>query len=595
MEPGADRYPYLSLKGVTKHFGGVHALKDIDLDIRAGEVLALVGDNGAGKSTLIKIISGAYKADQGEVFVEGRKVRIETPADAKRLHIETIYQDLALMDDLDLAPNIFIGREIVRGGIGRVIRFLNNAKMAEETVGVLRRLNIEVPDIRRKVFNLSGGQRQAVAISRAIYFNAKLIIMDEPTAALGVEETRKVYALIRELRQNGIAVIIISHNINEVFDIADRFVVLKTGMLVGVRRKEETSLDEILRMIIGGRAALAATPAEAVEKPPSPAADKAAAVRTRRLRSSAQAIQKAAAFLSLVLMIGFFSIGSPYFMSFDNLMTVILQTSVIGILAIGVTFVIVAAGIDLSLGAVLALSGMVIAKSASGGLPVWLAVVCGVAVGTALGIANGVLVARLALPPFIATLGTMMVARGLTLVISEARPVYFLQVPTFKLISQGSLFSAVPYPIIYLVVLALVASFVLRRLAIGRYIYSLGSNEAAVRLSGVNVDWVKIFTYGVCGLLAGVAGVVLTARLNSAQPAAGMSYELDAIAAAVIGGTSLSGGEGTILGTMIGALIMGVLKNGLNLMNVSQFWQQVAMGIVVIGAVYMDIVRRRRA
>jgi ribose transport system permease protein len=282
-------------------------------------------------------------------------------------------------------------------------------------------------------------------------------------------------------------------------------------------------------------------------------------------------------------------------MSFDNLMTVILQTSVIGILAIGVTFVIVAAGIDLSLGAVLALSGMVIAKSASGGLPVWLAVVCGVAVGTALGIANGVLVARLALPPFIATLGTMMVARGLTLVISEARPVYFLQVPTFKLISQGSLFSAVPYPIIYLVALALVASFVLRRLAIGRYIYSLGSNEAAVRLSGVNVDWVKIFTYGVCGLLAGVAGVVLTARLNSAQPAAGMSYELDAIAAAVIGGTSLSGGEGTILGTMIGALIMGVLKNGLNLMNVSQFWQQVAMGIVVIGAVYMDIVRRRRA
>jgi ribose transport system permease protein len=594
MEPGADGHPYLSLRGITKHFGGVHALKDIDLDIRAGEVLALVGDNGAGKSTLIKIISGAYKADQGEIFVEGRKVRIETPADAKRLHIETIYQDLALMDDLDLAPNIFIGREILRGGFGRVIRFLNNTKMAEETVGALRRLNIEVPDIKRKVFNLSGGQRQAVAISRAIYFNAKLIVMDEPTAALGVEETRKVYALIRELRQNGIAVIIISHNINEVFDVADRFVVLKTGMLVGVRRKEETSLDEILRMIIGGRAAVSAAGGEA-EAPRAAAADRAEAARNTRMRSSAQAIQKAAAFLSLVLMIGFFSIGSPYFMSFDNLMTVILQTSVIGILAIGVTFVIVAAGIDLSLGAVLALSGMVIAKSAAGGLPVWLAVICGVAVGTALGVANGVLVAKLTLPPFIATLGTMMVARGLTLVISEARPVYFLKVPSFKLISQGSLFGAVPYPIIYLLVLALAASFVLRRLAVGRYIYGLGSNEAAVRLSGVSVDKVKIFTYAVCGLLSGIAGVVLTARLNSAQPAAGGSYELDAIAAAVIGGTSLSGGEGTILGTMIGALIMGVLKNGLNLMNVSQFWQQVAMGIVVIGAVYLDIVRRRRA
>ncbi|MCX7040114.1 MAG: ABC transporter permease [Spirochaetes bacterium] len=312
------------------------------------------------------------------------------------------------------------------------------------------------------------------------------------------------------------------------------------------------------------------------------------------MRSSAQAIQKAAAFLSLVLMIGFFSIGSPFFMTFDNLMTVILQTSVIGILAIGVTFVIIASGIDLSLGAVLAFSGMVIGKAVNAGLPVWLSVICGILVATIMGLLNGVLVAKATLPPFIATLGIMMVARGLTLVVSEARPVYFLVAPSFKLISQGSLFGAIPYPIIYLLILALAASFVMRRLGIGRYIYGLGSNEMAVRLSGVNVDRVKIFTYSVCGLLAGVAGVVLTARLNSAQPAAGMSYELDAIAAAVIGGTSLSGGEGTILGTMIGALIMGVLKNGLNLMNVSQFWQQVAMGIVVIGAVYMDIVRRRR-
>jgi ribose transport system permease protein len=294
-------------------------------------------------------------------------------------------------------------------------------------------------------------------------------------------------------------------------------------------------------------------------------------------------------------MIGFFSIGSPYFMSFDNLMTVILQTSVIGILAIGVTFVIISGGIDLSLGSVLALAGMVIGKSVNAGIPVWVAVLCGVFVAMIMGFLNGFLVARAALPPFIATLGIMMIARGLTLVISEARPVYFLVAPSFKQISQSSLFGAVPYPILYLLALALLAGFVLRRLAIGRYVYGLGSNEMAVKLSGISVERVKIFTYAVCGLLAGIAGVVLTSRLISAQPSAGLSYELDAISAAVIGGASLSGGEGTILGTMIGALIMGVLKNGLNLMNVSQFWQQVAMGIVVIGAVYLDIVRRRRA
>jgi ribose transport system permease protein len=590
----SDGHPYLSLRGISKHFGGVSALKDIDLDIRPGEVLALVGDNGAGKSTLIKIISGAYKADGGEIFVEGRKVRIETPADAKRLNIETIYQDLALMDDLELAPNIFIGREIKRGGLGRLIGFLNNARMAEETVRILRKLNIEVPDIKRKVFNLSGGQRQAVAISRAIYFNARLLIMDEPTAALGVEETRKVYALIRELRQAGIAVIIISHNINEVFDVADKFVVLKTGMLIGVRRKEQTSLDEILRMIIAGKAALSAAVTGGEQKPAAAAPEQAPA-SGGRWRSSAQAIQKAAAFLSLVLMVGFFSLGSPYFMTFDNLMTVILQISVIGILAIGITFVIISAGIDLSVGAVLALAGMVIGKAVNGGLPLWVSILCGILVATLMGFLNGFLVAKATLPPFIATLGIMMIARGLTLVISQARPVYFLVAPSFKLISQSSLFGAVPYPILYLLALALLASFVLRRLAIGRHIYGLGSNEIAVKLSGVSVDRVKIFTYSVCGFLAGVAGVVLTSRVISAQPSAGLSYELDAISAAVIGGASLSGGEGTILGTMIGALIMGVLKNGLNLMNVSQFWQQVAMGIVVIGAVYLDIIRRRRS
>jgi ribose transport system permease protein len=237
---------------------------------------------------------------------------------------------------------------------------------------------------------------------------------------------------------------------------------------------------------------------------------------------------------------------------------------------------------------------MIIGKAVNAGLPLWLSILCGIAVATVMGFLNGFLVAKATLPPFIATLGIMMIARGLTLVISEARPVYFLVAPSFKLISQSSLFGAVPYPILYLFALALLASFVLRRLAIGRHVYGLGSNEAAVKLSGVSVERVKIFTYSVCGLLAGIAGVVLTSRLISAQPSAGLSYELDAISAAVIGGASLSGGEGTILGTMIGALIMGVLKNGLNLMNVSQFWQQVAMGIVVIGAVYLDIVRRRK-
>ncbi len=252
--------PVISLRGITKHFGGVYAIKGIDLDIYPGEVLALVGDNGAGKSTLIKIISGAYAADEGEILIDGVRAQIGSPADAKRHHIETIYQDLALMDNLDIPPNIFMGREIVQRGILGAFGILDFREMVARTRALLTRLNIELPDLKRKVFFLSGGQRQAVAISRALYFDARVIIMDEPTAALGVEETAKVYSLICELRQNGIAVIVISHNINEVFGIADRFVVLKTGEVVGVKAKESTNLDEILRMIIAGRAYACAQP-----------------------------------------------------------------------------------------------------------------------------------------------------------------------------------------------------------------------------------------------------------------------------------------------------------------------------------------------
>jgi D-xylose transport system ATP-binding protein len=252
-----DSRAIVAPRGITKHFGGVYALKGIDLDIVPGEVLALVGDNGAGKSTLIKIISGAYAPDEGTILIDGKPVCLESPGDAKRYRIETIYQDLALMENLDITPNIFMGREILRPGLLGVLRILDFNRMYSETQRLLERLNIQIPELRRKVFHLSGGQRQAVAISRAIYFNARLIIMDEPTAALGVEETQKVYALIRDLRRNGIAVIIISHNINEVFDIADKFVVLKTGEVVGVRQKQESSLNEILRMIIAGTAATA--------------------------------------------------------------------------------------------------------------------------------------------------------------------------------------------------------------------------------------------------------------------------------------------------------------------------------------------------
>jgi D-xylose transport system ATP-binding protein len=240
------------MEHITKHFGGVYAVDDVSFDLYAGEVLAVVGDNGAGKSTLIKILAGAHVADEGDIYVRGQRVTIETPRDARELGIETIYQNLALMNNLDIASNIFMGRELRTTPLLGRLGWMNLGAMASKSLELLRNFDIKVDDANRTVSRLSGGQRQMVAISRAIYFEAQIIIMDEPTAALGVAETRKVYDFIERLKDEGISVIIISHNINEVINVADRIMVLKTGKLVGIECKEKTTVDQIVAMIISG-------------------------------------------------------------------------------------------------------------------------------------------------------------------------------------------------------------------------------------------------------------------------------------------------------------------------------------------------------
>jgi D-xylose transport system ATP-binding protein len=242
--------PIIEMRGIDKHYGGINAVRGVDLDIYSGEVHALVGDNAAGKSTLIKILSGAVARDGGSIFFEGQPVDITQPRDAKDLGIETVYQDLALADNLDVASNVFLGREMTKAGVLRFL--LDSREMEQRSRSLLSRLKINIPNIRQRVRSMSGGQRQSIAIARCVCFNARVVILDEPTAALGVEETRKVYGLIREMRNQGLAVLLISHNLNHVFENCDRITVLKTGRLIGSRRLVETTQDEILRMIVSG-------------------------------------------------------------------------------------------------------------------------------------------------------------------------------------------------------------------------------------------------------------------------------------------------------------------------------------------------------
>lgn len=243
--------PILEVRSVAKRFGGVQALNDVSMALYPGEVVALAGDNGAGKSTLTKTISGVYRPDSGEIRFAGERVDFASPEASRGAGIETIYQDLALADNLSIGANIFLGREPMRKLFG-FLPALDRPKMAAAARETMARLDFHVDRLDAPVGRFSGGQRQAVAIGRAIYWNARVLIMDEPTAALGVPEQRKVIALIRTLKAQGQGIIFISHNLNDIFAVADRIVVLIRGRLAGERRLAETDPDEIVRLMVGG-------------------------------------------------------------------------------------------------------------------------------------------------------------------------------------------------------------------------------------------------------------------------------------------------------------------------------------------------------
>lgn len=314
------------------------------------------------------------------------------------------------------------------------------------------------------------------------------------------------------------------------------------------------------------------------------------------------ALQQVLALASLVVLILFFTFSSSNFFQFSNIVGILLSTAVIGVLALGSTFVIITGGIDLSVGTVMTLSGVMTGVCITfWGLPVPVGIVGGILTGALCGLLSGTAVAKMKIPPFIATLAMMMIAKGLALIISGAKPVYFNDAEGFAEVSQGSVLGwlipglDIPNAVVIFFIAAVVGYLILSKTIIGRYNFALGSNEEATRLSGVHVSFWKIVIYTLTGAFTGLAGVMMASRLNSANPALGAGYELEAIAAVVIGGTSLSGGKGTIIGTVIGALIMSVLTNGLRILSVPQEWQTVVVGFVIILAVYADILRRRKA
>jgi inositol transport system permease protein len=297
--------------------------------------------------------------------------------------------------------------------------------------------------------------------------------------------------------------------------------------------------------------------------------------------------------LVLISLIILMSILAPSFLDADNLINIVRQMSVVGIVALGATIVIITTGIDLSPGSVIALVSVFVATFAHPGeYPLIVPILVGVGVGLLTGVINGVIIAKGRIAPFIVTLGMMTGARGAALLFTSGKPIGNLS-DSFNFIGQGDVLG-IPVPIILFALMGLISHVLLNKTKFGKYVYAIGGNEQAAHIAGVNVDKYKILIYGYAGLLTAVASIILTSRISSGQPTAGLMYELDAITAAVIGGTSLSGGIGTIGGTIIGALIIGVMNNGLDLLNVSSYWQQILKGAIIVAAVLLDSKKNKR-
>ena len=254
----APSTPLLELRGISKRFGAVQALTDVRFEVRAGEVVALVGDNGAGKSTLIKIVSGIFPPDSGTIAFEGREVVLHGPADAVALGISTVYQDLALADNLDVVANLFLGREV--GSVGGALGTLDEISMEQRAISVLRRLSVKIPSVRTAIAALSGGQRQAVAAARSVLWENKVVLLDEPTAALGVGQTHEVLELVRRLRDDGRGVVLISHNLEDVFAVADRITVLRLGRYVGTYDAKTVTREQLVSYMTGAMPGTAEVP-----------------------------------------------------------------------------------------------------------------------------------------------------------------------------------------------------------------------------------------------------------------------------------------------------------------------------------------------
>jgi ABC-type sugar transport system ATPase subunit/ribose/xylose/arabinose/galactoside ABC-type transport system permease subunit len=572
---------------------GGFRVRDASLSVRRGEIVGLAGLIGAGRTDFLRALAGAFEGEiSGQVRLGGREYRPSGPAAAREAGLVLLPEERKAQA---IFPNLSVQENVTIAALEKVSRlgFVDRSRDAEAAGRLMRQTGVRAASPAAPIATLSGGNQQKAVLARCLFASPSVLLLDEPTRGIDLAAKADVYALLRRLSSEGFGIVLCSSEMSEILTQCHRILVFREGRIVAEIPHEDATEERVL-------AAAAGASEEGVggggPSAPPGGAPGGRATAGRKLSRLTSVLGLAAV---VVLSVVFSPVrgGRPVFLDIGNLTDILRQVAEKGILAVGMTAVVISGGIDLSVGSVLALAATLTASlMMKGGLGLAATVVAVLAVGGLWGAINGFVVARWRLQPFIATLATMSAARGVARYVSGgmAIPLGFGPggAPESMHRIAGTLLPYVPVPaVLFLGTVAAMHVFLSKTRA-GRYLYAIGDNEAAARLSGIRVGWHKAFVYVIAAALAALAGIVHCAQLEQGNPNDGVAYELDAIAAVVIGGTSLTGGIGTVGGTLVGVLIIGVINNIMGLNNVDANLQLILKGVIIVGAVWLQ--RRRR-
>ncbi len=595
------RVEHLSVERRNEESGEGATLRDVSLSVRAGEVVGLAGLVGAGRTDFLLSLVGAHGGDvRGRVWLDGREYTPKTPSDARESGL-VILPEERKRDGI--FPQLGVDENTTMSALERVSRWgwIDAAKERDAARTLMVRTRVRAASPRAPIQTLSGGNQQKALLARCLFSSPKVLLLDEPTRGIDLAARAEVYGELHELAREGFGVVLASSDMTEILTQCHRVLVFRQGAIVAEFDHFEATEEKILAAASGAASPneqpLAPNEPERGSMPggaPPPNGRKSWTQKVARWRGAFGLL----AVLILAVVASPTRGGRPVFLDLGNLTDILRQVAEKGILAVGMTAVVVAGGIDLSVGSILAfgatLSAWLLMKQGMGLLPTTAIVLTS---GALWGALNGAVVARWRLPAFIATLATMSAARGAARYLSggSAIPLGFGEggAPESVRALAGPIVPFVPAPALIFALSVVAMYFFLARTRGGRYLYAIGDNESAARLSGVRVGWHKATVYVVSGFLAALAGLVHSAQLEQGNPNDGVSYELDAIAAVVIGGTALTGGSGGVLGTLVGILTIGVINNIMGLNNVDANLQLILKGVIILLAVWLQ--RRRNA